>query len=63
MIEQATVCHFDRGGAEGGATFWFVRLPDGYLVDCGFSGLSKDRAELLALLVNRSEWTVGWNKP
>lgn len=63
MSEQATVCHFDRGGTEGGATFYFVRLPDGHLVDCGFSGLSKDRAELLALLVNRGEWTVGWRGP
>lgn len=56
MTKQATVGHYDRGGAEGGATFWFVLLPDGYLVDCGFNYPAQKRAEQLALLVNRGEW-------
>ena len=53
---RAHVCHFDRGGDQGGATFWFVRLPDGYLVECGFSGLSRERAEKIAKLVNAYGW-------
>lgn len=52
--QWAKVCRFERGGSEGGATFWFVRLPDGYLVDCGFGPGSEDRAKKLAMAVNDS---------
>lgn len=56
VAADALVCRIDRGGEQGGATFWYVRLPDGYLLDCGFDGLSEDRAAHLSHIVNRQGW-------
>lgn len=58
MSEIATVGHFHRGGTEGGATFWLVRLPDGYLVDCGFGYGAEDRAVKLAAVINLTDWSA-----
>lgn len=52
----AMICREDRGGNEGGATFWFTRLPDGYLIGCGYQAGARERALAIAEAINRSDW-------
>jgi len=50
----ATVCFQERGGSDCVATFWFVRLPDDYLVDCGYGQRAENRAIELADWINHA---------
>jgi hypothetical protein len=54
MLEAAAVCRSDIVNDQGGGTIWFVRLPDGYLLDCGCSYQSEERAADLARRLNQT---------
>lgn len=49
---KALVCHQQHRADCGVGTVWFVLLADGYLIDCGATGLSEARANTLADAVN-----------
>jgi hypothetical protein len=52
----ATVCHQDKGGNDSGARFFYVRLPDGYLLPFGYDNLAAERASVVAKAVNAIDW-------
>lgn len=49
---KALVCTQQHRADCGVGTVWFVCLADGYLIDCGASGLSEARAHTLAEMIN-----------
>ncbi len=49
---RAMVCHREISGEMGGATIHCVVLADGFIVECGSSGVSDLRAKRLAEAVN-----------
>lgn len=51
---KAIVCRREVNGDQGGATVWMVCLADGFLLDCGSSRHAKERATLLATIVNEA---------
>lgn len=52
--DKALVCHREINSEVGGATVWMVLLSDGFLVECGSSGLSQMRAIRLARIINEA---------
>jgi hypothetical protein len=48
---KAFPCYREISGEQGGAVVWFVMLPDGYLLDCGWK-LGEARAAILSKLIN-----------
>jgi hypothetical protein len=41
---EAAVCRREIVNGDGAGTVWFVRLPDGYLLDCGYGYKADERA-------------------
>ena len=56
---EAVVCWRDRVTDMGPGQEWFVRLPDGYLLECG---IEEARAQRLARAINHSTG-VNWTTP
>lgn len=52
---RALVCHRQHRADCGVGTVWFVLLADGYLIDCGATGLSEARANTLAAIINAAD--------
>lgn len=50
--DKALVCKREINGESGGATVWLVLLSDGFLIECGASFLSEQRARTLAEIIN-----------
>lgn len=58
---RAEVCHIEKINDQGAGTVHYVRLPDGYLLDCGSASVSIERAETVAALVNAlMRWEGQW---
>jgi hypothetical protein len=49
---RAEICTMDKVNDAGAGTVTYVRLPDGYLLDCGVSGDSAKRAEFVRDAIN-----------
>lgn len=54
---EAAVCRREIVNGEGAGTVWFVRLPDGYLLDCGYGYKADERAAEIARRFNQSAST------
>lgn len=52
--DKALVCRREVTGESGGATVWLVLLSDGFLIECGTSFLSEQRARTLAEIINEA---------
>jgi len=52
--ELATVCRREVVNADGAGTIWYVRLYDGYLIDCGYGYGADARAADIARRLNLS---------
>lgn len=50
--DKALVCKREVNGESGGATVWCVCLSDGFLIECGSTFLSEQRARTLAEIIN-----------
>jgi hypothetical protein len=51
---KALVCRREINCDQGGATVFMVLLSDGFLIDCGSSGLAERRASILAEIINEA---------
>lgn len=51
------ICHIDKHSEIGGSTWWYVRLPDGYMLECGHGEFGHKRAGRLALSLEQGD---GW---
>ena len=51
---KAIVCRREVNGEQGGATVHMVMLADGFLIDCGSSGLAANRAKTIAAMLNEA---------
>ena len=49
------VCYREVCGEQGSGIVWYVRLPDGRLMECGWGFLAKDEAEDIAKRLNESK--------
>ena len=68
--DRALVCKKEINGEQGGATVFHVMVADGFLLDCGSGVEGEQRANILAIQINRGRpelftrqglatWTVG----
>lgn len=46
-------CYRDLVNDQGAGQVWFVMLPDGYLLDCGYKK-GEARAKILSRIINES---------
>jgi hypothetical protein len=58
---RAELCRMEKINDAGAGMVYYVKLPDGYLIDCGSSRGSSERAEAIVGLVNAlMRWAGHW---
>jgi hypothetical protein len=58
---RAETCQVTKVNDAGAGTVHYVRLPDGYLLDCGCGGNSQERAEVVRDAINvLMKWAYHW---
>ncbi|WP_439392572.1 hypothetical protein ACRQ5Q_24430 [Bradyrhizobium sp. PMVTL-01] len=51
-MKRAEICFVEKVNDQGAGAIQYVRMPDGYLVDCGYGPNSVERADFIRDAVN-----------